>query len=64
LNKSKKLIKSIENISSIIEVKKTKKELLKDKKIKIKGKVKSKEKTKKIKTKKTARTLWVRRKKN
>ncbi len=64
LNKSKKLIKSIENISSIIEVKKTKKELLKDKKIKIKGKVKSKEKTKKIKTKKTARTLWERRKKN
>ena len=66
LNKSKKIIKSIENIDSIIEIKKVKKSLIKDKKEKkekIKETKKDKEKIKKTKSKKKLRTLWVRRKK-
>ncbi len=62
LNKSKKLISTIENIISIIEVKKNKK-VKKDKKEKIKETDKSKDKIKKTKLKKKVRTLWVRRKK-
>ena len=59
-NKSKKLIKSIDNFNNV-------KIKVKEKKIKtkdIKQTKKSKTATKKIKTKKTLRTLWVRRKKN
>ena len=63
LNKSKKIINSIENINEIAEVKKVKKILPKDKKVKTKDSTKSKEKVKKAKTKKKIRTLWVRRKK-
>ena len=63
LNKSKKIINSIENINEIAEVKKVKKILPKDKKVKTKDSTKSKEKVKKTKTKKKIRTLWVRRKK-
>ena len=37
LNKSKKLINSIENVNSIIEIKKDKKNLKKEKKIKVKN---------------------------
>ena len=62
LNKSKKLLNSVENINSIIYVEK-KKNIIKDKKAKEKIKVKIKEKTKKTKDKKKIRTLWVRRKK-
>ena len=62
LNKSKKLIRSIENINSIIlnkgKVKKTK-----EIKVKVKENKKSTLKIKKAKTKKKIRTLWVRRKK-
>ncbi len=63
LNKSKKLINSIENINSIIEIKKINKKLKKDKKDKIKETDRSKDKIKKTKLKKKIRTLWVRRKK-
>ena len=52
LNKSKKIINSIENINEIAEVKKVKKILPKDKKVKTKDSTKSKEKVKKTKTKK------------
>jgi len=64
LNKSKKLLNSVENINSIIHVEKIR-NIIKDKKgkEKIKVKVKVKEKTKKTKDKKKIRTLWVRRKK-
>ena len=62
LNKSKKILNSVENINSIIYVEKTK-NIIKDKKVKEKIKVKIKEKTKKTKDKKKIRTLWVRRKK-
>jgi len=62
LNKSKKILNSVENINSIIYVKKTK-NIIKVKKTKEKIKVKIKEKTKKTKDKKKIRTLWVRRKK-
>ena len=62
LNKSKKILNSVENINSIIYVKKTK-NIIKVKKTKEKIKVKIKEKTKKTKDKKKVRTLWVRRKK-
>ena len=62
LNKSKKILNSVENINSIIYVEKTK-NIIKDKKTKEKIKVKIKEKTKKTKDKKKIRTLWVRRKK-
>ena len=62
-NKSKKLIKSIENINSIIEIKK--KELSSSKKKKLSKKVdlKDKDKTPKAKQKKIKKTLWIRRKK-
>ena len=59
LNKSKKIIKSSENINAIKENEITKKDLVKEKK----EKIKSKEKTKKKTLKKKIRTLWVRRKK-
>ena len=59
LNKSKKLIKSIENINPIIENKK----IIKEKKEKSKESINSKDKAKKVKSKKKIRTLWVRRKK-
>ena len=65
LNKSKKFIKSIENINAIANVSKIKKTTEKLKKDKnVKGNVKSKSKIKKTKLKKKVRTLWVRRKKN
>ena len=64
LNKSKKLINSIENVNSILEEKKIKKIPSKDKKSKNKSVVKTKDKIKKTKAKKKIRTLWVRRKKN
>ena len=63
LNKSKKLIKSFENINSIIQLDKTKNSVLKKKKEKVKEDIKTKEKIKKTKSKKKVRTLWVRRKK-
>ena len=66
LNKSKKLINSIENINSIIAIKKNKKDIKKDKKDKKeknKSTLKDKDKIKKTKSKKKIRTLWVRRKK-
>ena len=60
LNKSKKIIKVIENVNKIIEIKRysSQKNKLKkeDKKLK--------KETKKLKTKKKLRALWVRRKKN
>ena len=64
LNKSKKIINSVENINSIVQVNKIKNVLVKTKKVKSKEISKSKEKSKKIKTKKKIRTLWVRRKKS
>tara|TARA_B100000963_G_scaffold356555_1_gene376873 strand:+ start:651 stop:2474 length:1824 start_codon:yes stop_codon:yes gene_type:complete len=63
LNKSKKIINSIENVNSITEIKKGKINLKKEKKEEIKGSQKSKSKIKKTKIKKKIRTLWVRRKK-
>ena len=63
LNKSKKIIQTIENVNSIIEIKKKDKRPLRNIKDKSKGTSKKKEKTKKIKTKKKIRTLWVRKKK-
>ena len=63
LNKSKKLIKSIENIDKILETKKIKKELEKEKKETKKDTKKNKKEIKKKKTKKKLRTLWMRRKK-
>ena len=63
LNKSKKLIKSLENINAIFGTKKIKKNSKEIKKEKTKVASKSKEKLKKTKTKKKVRTLWVRRKK-
>ncbi len=63
LNKSKKLINTIENINSIVEVKKFKPNLVQNKKGKIKETLKGKDKTKKTKSKKKIRTLWVRRRK-
>jgi ribonuclease E len=62
LNKSKKLINTVENINSIVEIKKIK-NIVKNKKEK-NDSSKAKEKTKKTKTKKKIRTLWVRRKKS
>ena len=59
LNKSKKLINSIENINQIIEIRKINKKITKEKK----ETIKSKEKSKKMKSKVKIRTLWVRRKK-
>ena len=63
LNKSKKLIKTIENINSIIQIDKTKNNVLKKKREKVKENIKTKEKVKKTKLKKKVRTLWIRRKK-
>ena len=62
LNKSKKLISTIEHIENILEIKKTKKGQKKEKK-EIKEIKKVKKDLKKQKTKKTPRTLWIRRKK-
>ena len=63
LNKSKKIIKTIENIDAISEVKKTKREPVSEKKEIKKDLKKNKKELKKKKTKKKLRTLWVRRKK-
>jgi ribonuclease E len=67
LNKSKKIISTIENIENIVELKKTK-QVKKIEKKEIKKEIKKETKkikkdTKKIKIKKKLRTLWVRRKK-
>ena len=61
LNKSKKIINTVENISPIIEIKKIKKAVVKEKKGK--DKVSSKDKIKKKLSKKKVRTLWIRKKK-
>ena len=63
LNKSKKIINTVENINSIIKLNQTKKNLIKVKEEKNKEAIKTKDKTKKTKTKRKVRTLWVRRKK-
>ena len=63
LNKSKKIINSVENINSIIQIKKPNKVLPKNKKVKNLENSKIKNKTKKTKSKKKVRTLWVRRRK-
>ena len=63
LNKSKKLINTVENINTIIQTKKINNSNVKVKKGKIKDTNKSKDKIKKSKIKKKIRTLWVRRKK-
>ena len=63
LNKSKKIINTVENINSIIKLNQTKKNLIKVKEEKNKEAIKTKDKTKKTKTKRKIRTLWVRRKK-
>ena len=63
LNKSKKIISTIENIDSILEVKKLKKEPTKQKKQVEKEIKKTKKEIKKKKVKKKLRTLWIRRKK-
>ena len=63
LNKSKKLIKSLENIDLINETKIIKKKQIKTKKKQTKETSKIKEKIKKTKIKKKIRTLWVRKKK-
>ena len=62
-NKSKKLINSVENINSIIQINKIKSNYVKEKKLKNKENLKGKDKLKKTKIKKKVRTLWVRRKK-
>ena len=59
LNKSKKLINSFENINLVIANKKITKKSMKEKK----DTARIKDKTKKTKSKKKVRTLWVRRKK-
>ena len=64
LNKSKKVINTVENINSIIQLNKIKSVLAKTKKTKNKEIIKSKDRIKKTKSKKKIRTLWVRRKKN
>ena len=63
LNKSKKLIKSSENINLIIKTKKIDKKITKEKKQSAKTTTSIKFKAKKAKAKKNIRTLWVRRKK-
>ena len=63
LNKSKKLINSVENINAIIQINSRKIDKVKTKKYKDKETTKSKEKIKKTKIKKKIRTLWVRKKK-
>ena len=64
LNKSKKIIKVIENVNKIIEIKKYNNQKNKLKKEDKKEDKKLKKETKKLKTKKKLRALWVRRKKN
>ncbi len=61
INKSKKLLNSFENINSIADTKKLRKNISKEKKTK--NKIIIKDKVKKTKSKKKVRTLWVRRKK-
>ena len=65
LNKSKKIINTIENINPIIQLNKFKNTKIekKEKKEKNKENLKSKAKLKKTKSKIKARTLWVRRRK-
>ena len=63
LNKSKKLIASIEKINPIVSKRKIEKKSTKEKKSSTKETEKSKERSKKTKKKKKVRTLWVRRKK-
>ena len=64
LNKSKKIVNSIEHISSIVQINKTKNVSTLVKKNVDKNKViNNKDKIKKSKSKKKIRTLWVRRKK-
>ena len=67
LNKSKKILKSIENINQISSPKKLNKDMTKSlskEKKEIKESKRSKKELKKKKTKKKLRTLWIRRKKN
>jgi ribonuclease E len=64
INKSKKIINTIENINKVLDTKKFKKDENKVKKTKKKEVKKIKKEIKKKKLKKTLRTLWVRRKKN
>ena len=66
LNKSKKIINTVENINLIPEIKNLLKKTNKEKKVKkeVKKEIKKdKKEVKKLKTKKQLRTLWVRRKK-
>ena len=63
LNKSKKLIKSVENIELILEEKKINRKNKENDKIVNKNAIKTKNKIKKKKKKNKIRTLWVRRKK-
>tara|TARA_B100001057_G_scaffold4409_1_gene3972 strand:+ start:8834 stop:10657 length:1824 start_codon:yes stop_codon:yes gene_type:complete len=63
LNKSKKIINSIENINSIIEINKKTSNLSSLRKGKINENGRKKDKLRKNKTKKKVRTLWTRRKK-
>ena len=63
LNKSKKIVNSIENIDPIINTKKINKELSKETKVKRKNLVKTKGVIKKKIEKKIVKTLWTRRKK-
>ena len=63
INKSKKIINTIENINKVLDTKKFKKDENKVKKTKKKEVKKIKKEIKKKKLKKTLRTLWVRRKK-
>ena len=64
LNKSKKIIKSIENVHSLVETKNQEKKSIKKKEVATKKKLKIENISKKKKVKKTKKTLWVRRKKN
>ena len=63
LNKSKKVLNSVEYINPIIKLNNIKENNISIKKEKNKEITKSKNKIKKTKSKKTVRTLWVRRKK-
>ena len=63
LNKSKKIINTVEYINSVTKIFKKNSALEKSKKSKNKETTKNKDKIKKIKPKKKIRTLWVRRKK-
>ena len=63
LNKSKKIVKSTESISLIIQNKKVPKKINNEKEKKNKEVIKPRDKIKKTKSKKKIRTLWARRKK-